>query len=147
MQPDMSYTGEIPVDPLIFEVVPFGADQRHSTYTVYEDSDKGDNYIRGEFTHTRIDVTRESKSEYHVTVAAAEGSYPGMIEQRAYEIRLDTALAASSVLLNGKSLGSTDSSADAGWRNDAAAKQVIVRLPKQSVHTESKVTINLQPVE
>ena len=55
-QPPMSYTGEKPVDPLILEVFPFSKDQHSSSYRVYEDSSMGENYQRGEYAFTNVEV-------------------------------------------------------------------------------------------
>jgi alpha-glucosidase (family GH31 glycosyl hydrolase) len=143
MQPEMSYTGEKPVDPLIFEVLPFGANQKSSSYSVYEDSGKGESYTRGEFARTNIEIARVKKDEYEVTIAAAAGSYAGMLEQRAYEVRFDGAGPAKSVMLDGHKVDAATSPDGVGWRYDAASRQLFVRLPSQSTHAVAKVRVRL----
>lgn len=144
MQPEMSYTGERPVDPLIFEILPFAADQHAGTYSVYEDSGKGENYMHDEFARTRIDVTHQSETEYEATIAAEQGSYPGMIEERAYEIRLDSHVSAQSVALDGQVLNQVQNVTATGWHYDQESEQLVVRLPSRSVHVASKVKITLE---
>ena len=46
MQPEMRYTGEKPVDPLIINVFPM-QDGQHSSYTMYEDASKSETYKQG----------------------------------------------------------------------------------------------------
>jgi len=147
MQPEMSYTGEKPVDPLIFEILPFAKDQKTSTYSVYEDSGQAESYAKGEFARTNIDVARVKESEYEVTIAAAAGSYQGMQEQRGYELRLDASSPTASVTVDKHKLDEAIGADATGWRYDAATKQLVVRLPSQSVHTTAKVHVKLTAVE
>jgi alpha-glucosidase len=141
MQPEMSYTGQRPVDPLILEILPFAiesAEQQSSTYSVYEDSSTGENYTRGEFARTRIDAVSFKRRRVEVVISPAEGSYPGMLQERAYEVRLDSPVSVVSVTLDGRRLAQAD---DSGWHYDSASRQLIVRVPRRSVHTRAKVAV------
>ena len=143
-QPEMSYTGEKPVDPLIFEVLPFSAGQKTSNYSVYEDSGKAETYRGGEFAQTRIDVTRQSPTQYEAVIAAAQGTYDGMAQQRAYELRLDTSTPAASVTLGGHKLKEQKHlGANPGWSYDKDKQQIIVLLPSESVHQPRTVKVTL----
>ena len=142
-QPEMSYTGEIPVDPLIFEVLPFAKDQQSSSYSVYEDSGKAEDYQHGEYAQTQIEVSRQGADRFAVILAPAMGTYPGMLQKRSYELRLDSPTSAQSVTLDGKKLGNAETDG-AYWRYDQDKQQVIVRLPKRSVLQMSKVGIVLK---
>jgi alpha-glucosidase len=142
-QPEMSYTGEKPVDPLIFEVFPFAKDQSTSSYRVYEDSSIGENYQRGEFAWTNVEVNREKPRQFKVTIAAVEGSYPKMPAERSYEVRLWSAAPPSSVTLDGKKIAAAADAESAGWRYDKAKAQVVVRTPSRPVQKETTLTIQL----
>ena len=142
-QPEMSYTGEKAVDPLILEVFPFGKSQHSSSYRVYEDSSEGENYTRGEFAWTNVEVKREKAKQFHVTIAAAEGSYPRMLTDRSYEVRLWSASAPASVALDGRKLASSTDAQSAGWRYDKKKAMVIVRTPTRSVHSKTEISIQL----
>jgi hypothetical protein len=140
----MSYTGEKPVDPLIFEVLPFSAGQKTSNYSVYEDSGKAETYRGGEFAQTRIDVTRQSPTQYEAVIAAAQGTYDGMAQQRAYELRLDSTTAATSVTLGGHKLKEQKHPGpNPGWCYDKDKQQIIVLLPSESVHQPRTVKVTL----
>ena len=142
-QPEMSYTGEKAVDPLILEVFPFGKSQHSSSYRVYEDSSEGENYTRGEFAWTNVEVKREKAKQFHVTIAAAEGSYPRMLTDRSYEVRLWSASAPASVALDGRKLASSTDAKSAGWHYDKEKAMVIVRTPTRSVHRKTEISIQL----
>lgn len=142
-QPEMRYTGEKPVDPLILEVFPFGKGQHSSSYRVYEDSSEGENYTRGEFAWTNVEVKHEKLKQFHITIAAADGSYPRMLTERSYEVRLWSASGPASVSLDGKKLAASTDPRSAGWRYEKEKAQVIVRTPSRSVHTRTEISIQL----
>jgi alpha-glucosidase (family GH31 glycosyl hydrolase) len=148
MQPDMSYTGERPVDPMIFEVLPFAAGQRDSNYNVYEDSGKDEDYIRGQSTRTAIRVQRTRENEYQVTIAPVQGSYPGMMQKRSYEIRMDSPRDASAITFNKRVLRESKvngaNPGGSGWRYDEESKQVVIGVASESVHSDCKLTIVLK---
>jgi alpha-glucosidase (family GH31 glycosyl hydrolase) len=142
-QPPMSYTGEKPVDPLILEVFPFSKDQHSSSYRVYEDSSMGENYQRGEYAFTNVEVKRSRAREFSVSIAAAEGSYPKMPATRAYEVRLWSAAEPSTVTIDGKKVAAAADASAAGWRYDKTKAQVIVRTESRPVNAKTEVSIKL----
>ena len=143
-QPPMSYTGEKPVDPLILEVFPFARNQHASTYSVYEDSSKGENYIHGEFAWTSIEVKHPFPKQFDVNIAAAQGSYPSMNSNRAYEVRIWSASTATEVKLEGKKLSAATDANSPGWRYDKDKAQLIVRTPSRSVFSKTDLSIKLK---
>jgi alpha-glucosidase (family GH31 glycosyl hydrolase) len=86
MQPAMLHTGEKPVDPLIVNVWPL-APGASSSYSVYEDSGVSVEYQRGVFARTPIKAT-ENGDTLRVEIGPVEGTYPGMLKTRSYEVRL-----------------------------------------------------------
>ena len=99
MQPPMRYTGEKPVDPLIVNVWPMEAGA-HSNYSVYEDSGVAVEYQKGVFARTPIKASQEGDT-LKVEIGPVEGSYPGMLRTRGYEIRLPCDWPPASVTVNG----------------------------------------------
>ncbi len=76
MQPDMEYTGEKPVDPLIVQIAPLAAGQT-STYTLYEDSGQGVAYQYGNGAWTRLSATQNGDDlEVEISPAASHSSHP-----------------------------------------------------------------------
>jgi alpha-glucosidase (family GH31 glycosyl hydrolase) len=143
-QPEMSFTGEKPVDPLILEVFPFGKDQHSSTYRLYEDSSIGENYTRSEFAWTNIEVKHEWPRQFDVSIAAAQGSYLSMPSQRSLEVRLWSDSPPAEVKLGGKKLAAVTDAQSAGWRYDKDKSQVIVRTPRRSVYSKTVLSIKLE---
>ena len=143
-QPPMSYTGEKPVDPLILEVFPFARNQHASSYSVYEDSSKGENYIHGEFAWTQVEVKHPFPKQFDVNITAAQGSYPSMNSNRAYEVRIWSASTATEVKVEGKKLSAATDPNSPGWRYDKDKAQLIVRTPSRSVFSKTDLSIKLK---
>ncbi|MFP5250375.1 MAG: DUF5110 domain-containing protein, partial [Acidobacteriota bacterium] len=100
MQPAMLHTGQKPVNPLIVNVWPLAPGQA-SHYTLYEDSGVSVDYQRGVFARTPIRAT-ESGSSLRVEIGPVQGSYPGMLRTRSYELRLPADWPPESVTVNGR---------------------------------------------
>jgi alpha-glucosidase len=133
----MSYTGQKPVDPLIVNVWPLepGAS---SSYKVYEDSGVGVEYQKGVFTETPIRA-KQTGDELSVEIGPVEGSFPGMMKERSYEIRLPADWPPESATVNGaevKHAGPTDKD---GWSFEGNTLTTVIPVPASSV--EGKVTV------
>ncbi len=102
MQPPMLNTSAKPVDPLIVRIEPL-TDKQHSTYTLYEDSSDGRLYMTGQFATTELKASRDGSS-LTVTIDAAKGSYPGMVERRAVQLQLTADWPPTHVRVNGEGL-------------------------------------------
>jgi alpha-D-xyloside xylohydrolase len=84
MGPDLQYTGEKPADPITVYVYG-GAD---ASFAIYEDEGLNYNYEKGMFALIPVrwnDATRT------LTIGAREGSFPGMVERRTFQIVLVSA--------------------------------------------------------
>jgi alpha-D-xyloside xylohydrolase len=79
--PELTYTGERPADPIVLYVYT-GAD---GAFTLYEDDGLTYGYERGELS--RIPITWNDGART-LTVGAREGSFPGMLSERAFEVVL-----------------------------------------------------------
>lgn len=140
MQPPMLYTDQKPIDPLIVKVYPLNNHQT-STYTLYADASKSRAYERGICTWTKLSAA-QSGDTLTVRIAPVKGSYPGMIEERAYEIRLPGDWPPSAVTVNGKPLAFVgQDAAKIGWRYEGNTLTTVVRTPRFSVHTPVSIEV------
>ena len=113
MQPPMRYTGEKPVDPLIVNVWPL-APGSSSSYSVYEDSGVSVEYQRGVFARTPIKAAQTGDT-LRVEIGPVEGSYPGMLKTRGYELRLPADWPPASVTVNGVAVKHAGPTGKGGW--------------------------------
>jgi alpha-glucosidase len=144
MQPPMLHTGQKPVDPLILNVYPINNHQT-STYKLYADASKSRAYERGICTWTPISATQNG-DQLTLHIAPVEGSYPGMITERAYELRLPGDWPPESVTVNGKSLTySGEEPTKTGWRYDGNTLTTVITTPRYSVHTPVQIQVRRSP--
>lgn len=134
MQPPMRYTGEKPVDPLIVNVYPL-QDGQSSSYKLYEDASNSEAYKRGVCAWTNLEA-RQSGDTLTVDVDSVEGSYPGMLTSRGYEIRLPGDWPPASVTANGTK---------ADWRYEGNTLTTVITVPSASVHAKMHIEIRRAP--
>jgi len=136
MEPKMSHTGEKPVDPLILEALPGMKDEAR----IYADEGAGLGYKDKAFTWTTVRQQRDAHS-IHIEILPVQGSYPGMLTERGYEIRLPGTWPPQRVTVNGaavpKQMGAP------GWRYDGNSAMTIVLLPRTAVSKAVKVDIEV----
>ena len=140
MQPPMLYTGQKPVDPLIVNVWPL-APGASSSYSVYEDSGVSVEYQRGVFARTPINATQKGDT-LRVEIGPVEGSYPGMLRSRAYELRLPADWPPASVTVNGAPVKQAGPTAKGGW--SFAGNTLTTIIPVPSGNVAAKVTIEVR---
>ncbi len=140
MQPPMRYTGEKPVDPLILNVWPLQPGTG-SAYSVYEDSGVAVEYQKGAFTRTPVKAA-QSGDTLRVEIGPVQGSFPGMLRTRAYELRLPADWPPASVTFNGAEVKHAASPGDKGWSFVGNSLTTIIPVPSGSV--AAKVTIEVR---
>jgi alpha-glucosidase len=145
MQPPMLYTGQKPVDPLIVNVWPL-APGESSNYSLYEDSGKSVEYQRGVFARTPIHA-EETDDTLRVEIGPVEGSYPGMLKTRSYELRLPADWPPAEVTVNGKPVpqgraGDSGAAAKSGWTFEGNTLTTVV--PTAAFSTAARVTIEVR---
>jgi hypothetical protein len=118
------------VDPLILTVFPLN-DAKDSSYTLYEDGSDGRKYETGEFTNTAVHA-QEANGDLSVHVDAAKGSYPGMLKERAFELRLPGDWPPESVTVNGKPVQYTRKKDAPGWRYEGNTLTTVIRTERFS---------------
>jgi alpha-glucosidase len=139
MQPPMRYTGEKPVDPLIVNVWPL-APGMSSSYSVYEDSGVAVEYQRGVFARTPIKATQTGDT-LKVEIGPVEGSYPGMMRTRAYELRLPADWPPETVTVNGVPVKRAGVTGKGGWSFEGNTLTTVVPVPSGSVATKATVEV------
>jgi len=145
MQPAMSYTGEKPVDPLVLTIAPL-QDGGASSYRLYEDAGDTRGYQQGEAAWTQIDAALSGDgSELTLKVEPAEGHYPGMRTERAYELRLPGSWPPSSVSANGESLGYSRKAGAPGWHFEGDSLTTVITTQSFSVTQGVTVKVRIKP--
>jgi hypothetical protein len=137
MQPAMRYTGEKAVDPLIVSVWPLKPGES-SSYAVYEDSGVSVEYQRGVYARTPIKATQTGDT-LRVEIGPVEGSYPGMLKARGYELRLPADWPPAKVTVNGKALKPVKPGQPGGWTFEGNTLTTVIPVPAQS--TAAKVVV------
>jgi alpha-glucosidase len=140
MQPEMSYTGEKPVDPLIVNVWPLNSGSSTS-YSLYEDSGVAEQYQHGVFTRTPIKATQTGDT-LRVDIGPVEGSFAGMLKSRGYTLKLPADWPPTSVMVNGAALKQAGPVGKGGWSFEGNTLTTII--PVAGLSTSSKVTIEVR---
>jgi alpha-glucosidase (family GH31 glycosyl hydrolase) len=139
MQPAMLHTGEKPVDPLIVNVWPL-APGASSSYSVYEDSGVSVEYQRGVFARTPIKAM-ENGDSLRVEIGPVEGSYPGMLKTRSYQVRLPADWPPEGVTVNGRSVGFAKPGEAGGWTFEGNTLTTVIPVPSGSVAAKAVIEI------
>ena len=141
LQPPMSYTDQKPVDPLILKIYPLD-DHQTSTYMLYADASKSEAYKRGICTWTKLTAS-QSGDDLTIRIAPVEGSYPGMITERAYQVRLPGDWPPASVTVNGRRLAFTgQNQTNIGWRYEGNSLTTVVTTPRFSVRAPVRIEVH-----
>jgi hypothetical protein len=140
MQPAMGYTGQKAVDPLILTIWPL-VPGTSSSYSVYEDSGAGVEYQRGVFARTPIQATQEGDI-LRVEIGPVEGSFPGMLKVRNYELRLPADWPPESVTVNGVAVKRAGAAGKGGWSFDGNTLTTVIPVPASSA--ENRVVVEVR---
>lgn len=141
MQPKMRHTREKPVDPLILTIFPGAAS---GATRVYEDEGVGLGYTEQAYAWTPARYERALDGTLTVRVGPADGRYPGMLTERAYELRLPGALPPRAVTSAGRRFHFARATAacDAPcWTVDGDTLTTIVRVPRSRVTDTVEIVV------
>jgi alpha-glucosidase (family GH31 glycosyl hydrolase) len=145
MQPQMSYTGEKPVDPLSLTVFPLQNGQT-SEYRLYDDAGDTPGYQQGEFAWTPIKAALNADGAIlTLTVAPTVGHYTGMPNDRAYEIRLPGNWPPSSVTVNNEPLSYSRTATNPGWRFEGDTLTTVITTRRFSTGDTVTVKLRIDP--
>jgi len=134
-QPKMERSDARPVDPLILDVFPGDS----GSARVYEDAGDSEGYQNGAYSFTPV-LERRTGATIALTIAPVEGSFPGMLRERAYEVRLKRTWPPARVTWQGADVPYKADGAP-GWRYDGDDLTTIVSLPRADVSTRKELVV------
>lgn len=137
LQPKVRHTGEKPVDPLILLIVP----GESGTGRVYEDDGNTPGYKRGEFAQMTVRHATLRDGTRKIEILPVEGGFPGMLKERAYELRLPGTWPPESVTYKGKPVPFSREPVAPGWQYEGETLTTIIRLPRSSTARPIEVLI------
>ena len=131
-QAPMEHVGADPSAPTTLRVYP-GAP---GSFSLYQDAGSGNGYQHGQDSHTPI---RTESSPAHqgttsVTIAPAEGRFPGQQSTRSFKVEIERTGAPSRVELDGHTLSSS------GWDYDAATGTLTVPVDNLPMSGSAVIT-------
>ena len=139
MQPPMKYTGEKPVDSLTVNIWPVEPGTS-SSYSVYEDSGVSVEYQNGVYARTPIKASQTGDS-LRVEIGPVEGSYPGMMKSRRYQLRLPADWPPERVTVNSAAVKRAGPTGEGGWFFEGNTLTTVIPVPSESV--EARVTVEV----
>lgn len=141
MQPYMDHVGQKPVDPLRLRVGT-GAD---GSIKLYEDSGEGSGFQNGESTRIPISYTESVdetpgyvRGKSLLSIGAAEGSYPGQLTHRGYEVKFLDVSDPSDVRVNGRPLSADD------WQYDSDTRTLTVPVERTPITSETTISFKAE---
>ena len=142
MAPDMDYSDQRPVDPLIVDVYA----GKPASFRLYEDDGTSLDYRRGSYAWTPLVFTAEAGGGQRIEIGPSEGKYNGQAKSRRYEVRVHGLLKPQSVKLGGHPLlekrREECGEGCAGWFWDEQSQVTTIRLT-EPISVDEKVTIDL----
>ena len=137
-QPRMERSDARPVDPLILDVLPGDS----GSTRVYEDAGDSEGYRDSAYSFTPV-LDRRTGGTVSLTIAPVEGSFPGMLRQRAYEVRLRGTWPPARVTWLGADVPYRADGSAPGWRYDGDRLTTIVSLPRADVSARKELVVTL----
>jgi alpha-glucosidase (family GH31 glycosyl hydrolase) len=140
MQPDMAYTGQKAINPLIIDI--YGGD--NGSFNLYEDDGESLDYNAGKFSRTPITFT-ENKDNYQICIEPTQGKFKGQLEKRGFILKLHNVSIPKSVKLNETLLTQKQKDVKGdGWLRDGKEKIVVIELNKRPIRKLIKLSIAKQ---
>lgn len=142
MGPNMHYVDEKPADPLTLDIYPAA----HSTYTLYEDDGRSNEYKQGGFARTAFDCETIGP-DLIVGIGAMEGDYDGKLAHRTYVLKINRRSSSlARVSRNGATIEKLPSiqafdAAGEGWFNDSEGATIWVKFSTPTA-APSKIVLN-----
>lgn len=137
MQPKVERTDEKPLNPLILSFYP----GKNGALRLYEDEGNNNNFKKGAFTYTPVTSERIGNT-MNIAIAPVEGSFPGMVTSRGYELRFPCSFPPTTVTVNGQNIPYSADAKVGSWSyagNDFETHIYLSELP-----TSKSVSIKVQ---
>ena len=135
MQQQMKSSGKNSVNPLILTIFPGDS----GAARVYDDEGNTNNYKTGAYTFT--DIHFEKKSKMKIVIEPVQGSYPGMLESRAYELKLPLTFPPEKIKVNGKTINYDKDLKASSWTYNGDELTTYISTPEFSVHQKVEIEI------
>jgi len=135
-QPKMERSDARPVDPLVLDVFPGDS----GSARLYEDAGDSLGYQASAYSFTPV-LERRTGSTIALTIAPVEGSFPGMLQGRGYEVRLRGTWPPARVTWRGADVPYRADGSAPGWRYDGDRLTTIVSLPRGDVATRKELVV------
>ncbi|HEY9510846.1 MAG TPA: TIM-barrel domain-containing protein [Verrucomicrobiae bacterium] len=156
LAPEMQFTSERPWSPITLDVYASTAETNRTS--LYEDDTLTTAYKSGQFRTTALETwTDDSNKTISVSIAPAQGNFPGALSQRSWIVRWHrppnwpSDLMPTRVTLNGKSIGpivhrtKSETAMPLGSESGAPDAEVFeVTLPENSVLTSQVVVATFE---
>jgi alpha-glucosidase (family GH31 glycosyl hydrolase) len=137
MMPKVSRTDEKPLNPLILSFYP----GQKGALKLYEDEGNSNNFKKGAFTYTPV-TSELSGNAMNIVIAPVEGSFPGMLSSRAYELRFPCSFPPTRVSVNGQNIPYSADAKVGSWSYAGNDFETHVYLPE--FLTNSTVSVQVQ---
>ena len=108
---------------------------------IYEDAGDSQGYQDDAYSFTPV-LERRTGATIALTIAPVEGSFPGMLRERGYEVRLRGTWPPARVTWNGVEVPYRADGSAPGWRYDGDRLTTIVSLPRADVSTRKELVIS-----
>ncbi len=128
MQPDMEFSSQKPIDPLILDIYP----GQNGSFKLYEDDGTSLHYKNNQCSWTSIKMQMQSLNSLSITVAPASGTYKAQPKQRGYRLDMHLVKQPKRVTVNGKL-------ASCKW--DDKTSLAVVSIGKSSIHSIQQVRV------
>lgn len=140
--PKTRHIGDKMVDSLILNVFPGAAS---GSTRIYDDAGNNVGYQQGQCAWTTVRHSATAPGTTTIEILPADGGYPGMPNDRAYEIRLPGTWPAEEVTHDGRALGwSADGRPDT-WRYDGDTQTTVITLGRVPVRGKATLTVQMRP--
>jgi hypothetical protein len=135
--PQMDYSDQRPVDPLIIDVYA----GKGAEFRLYEDDGTSLDYRKGASASTPISFTPGPEGSYRIEIGPSGGQYEGQGQMRRYEARVHGLLKPQSVRVNGRKLAEKQrEEGGEGWIWDKDLAVTTIKLP-EPISIRQKVTL------
>ncbi len=138
MQPKMKNTSEKKVDPIILSIFP-GSE---GSTKIYEDEENNQNFKEGKYSFTKVHFIKKN-NKVTVTIDPVDGKFKGMLDSRAFEVRLIQAFPAKEIKVNGKVLMQKKDLSKNSWTYDGEELTVKFLTGELNVHNKTTIEISL----
>jgi len=136
MQQQMKSSGEDPVNPLILTIFPGDS----GAAKVYDDEGNTNNYKTGAYTFT--DIHFDKNNNMKIVIEPVQGSYPGILETRIYELRLPLTFPPENIKVNGKTIDYAKDLKAGSWTYNGDELTTYISTQEFSVQQKVEVEIN-----